>query len=129
MQNADAFARFSNELRISGDVIGKIAADLIILSSGPTGGIGEVVLPAIQAGSSIMPGKINPVMPMMMQQVAFAVTGNDLAISMAALQGQLEINHFGPIMASRLFDSVDLLTNGTRLFAQRCIDGLAANRE
>jgi len=129
MQNADAFARFSNELRIAGDVIGKIAADLIILSSGPTGGIGEVVLPAVQAGSSIMPGKINPVMAMMMQQVAFAVTGNDLAISMAALQGQLEINHFEPIMASRLFDSVDLLTNGTRLFTQRCIDGLAANRE
>ena len=76
-----------------------------------------------------MPGKINPVMPMMMQQVAFAVSGNDLAVSMAALQGQLEINHFEPIMASRIFDSLDLLTNGARLFAGRCIDGLQANRE
>jgi aspartate ammonia-lyase len=129
MQNADAFARFSSELRITGDVIGKIASDLVILCSGPNSGIGEVLLPAVQAGSSIMPGKINPVMPMMMQQVAFALTGNDLAISMAALQGQLEINHFEPIMASRLFDSLDLLTNGARLFTQRCVAGLVANRE
>ena len=128
MQNADPFARFSSELADAGDVIGKIASDLAILSSGPAGGISEVLLPATQAGSSIMPGKINPVMPMMMQQVAFAVTGNDLAVSMAALQGQLEINHFEPVMASRLFDSLDLLTNGTRLFTQRCIDGLSANR-
>jgi aspartate ammonia-lyase len=129
MQNADAFARCSSELRITGDVIGKIASDLIILCSGPNSGIGEVLLPAVQAGSSIMPGKINPVMPMMMQQVAFALTGNDFAISMAALQGQLEINHFEPIMASRLFDSLDLLTNGTRLFTRRCLAGLVANRE
>jgi aspartate ammonia-lyase len=116
MQNADAFARISSELRTAADVLGKIASDLVILSSGPTGGIGEIVLPAVQAGSSIMPGKINPVLPMMMQQVAFAVTGNDLARSMAVLQGQLEINHFEPVTASRLFDSLDLLTNGTRLF-------------
>jgi aspartate ammonia-lyase len=129
MQNADAFARISSELRTAADILGKIASDLVILSSGPTGGIGEIVLPAVQAGSSIMPGKINPVLPMMMQQVAFAVTGNDLAISMAVLQGQLEINHFEPVTASRLFDSLDLLTNGTRLFTERCIDGLAADRE
>jgi aspartate ammonia-lyase len=129
MQNADAFARISSELRTTADILGKIASDLVILSSGPTGGIGEIVLPAVQAGSSIMPGKINPVLPMMMQQVAFAVTGNDLAISMAVLQGQLEINHFEPVTASRLFDSLDLLTNGTRLFTERCIVGLAADRE
>jgi aspartate ammonia-lyase len=88
-----------------------------------------MTLPAVQAGSSIMPGKINPVMPMMMQQVAFAVSGNDLAVSTAALQGQLEINHFEPVMASRIFDSLHLLTNGARLFADRCIGGLQANRE
>jgi aspartate ammonia-lyase len=129
MQNADAFARFSGELRVAADIIGKISADLIILSSGPTGGLGEITLPPVQAGSSIMPGKINPVMPMMMQQVAFAVSGNDLAVSMAALQGQLEINHFEPVMASRISDSLSLLTNGVRLFADRCIDGLQANRE
>jgi len=129
MQNADAFARISSELRTAADILGKIASDLVILSSGPTGGIGEIVLPAVQAGSSIMPGKINPVLPMMMQQVAFAVTGNDLAVSMAVLQGQLEINHFEPVTASRLFDSLCLLTNATRLFTERCIDGIAANRE
>ncbi len=124
MQNADAFARFSGELRVAADIIGKIAADLIILSSGPTGGLGEITLPPVQAGSSIMPGKINPVMPMMMQQVAFAVSGNDLAVSMAALQGQLEINHFEPVMASTPLRFLDLLTNGARLFAGRCVDGL-----
>jgi aspartate ammonia-lyase len=129
MQNADAFARISSELRTAADILGKIASDLVILSSGPTGGIGEIVLPTVQAGSSIMPGKINPVLPMMMQQVAFAVTGNDLAVSMAVLQGQLEINHFEPVTASRLFDSLDLLTNGIGLFTERCIDGLAADRE
>jgi aspartate ammonia-lyase len=129
MQNADAFARFSGELRVAADIIGKVAGDLVILSSGPAGGLGEVTLPAVQAGSSIMPGKINPVMPMMMQQVAFAVSGNDVTVSMAALQGQLEINHFEPIMASRIFDSLRLLTNGAHLFADRCIDGLQANPE
>lgn len=127
MQNADAFARFSGELRVAANIIGKIAGDLVILSSGPAGGLGEVTLPAVQAGSSIMPGKINPVVPMMMQQLAFAISGNDLAVSMAALQGQLEINHFEPIMASRIFDSLRLLTNGAHLFADRCIDGLQAN--
>ena len=129
MQNADAFARFSGELRIAGDVLGKIASDLIILCSGPNSGLGEVILPPVQPGSSIMPGKVNPVMPMMMQQIAFSVSGNDMAVSLAALQGQLEINHFEPIMASRLFDSLDLLTKGVRLFTAKCIDGLAANRE
>ena len=129
MQNADAFARFSGELRIAGDVVGKIASDLIILCSGPNSGLGEVILPAVQPGSSIMPGKVNPVMPMMMQQIAFSITGNDMAVSLAALQGQLEINHFEPVMASRLFDSLDLLTKGVRLFSAKCIDGLTANRE
>ena len=129
MQNADAFARFSAELRVTADIVGKLAADLVLLSSGPTGGLGELSLPSVQAGSSIMPGKVNPVIPMMMQQVAFAVGGNDQAVSMAALNGQLEINHFEPIMASRIFESLRLLTKGARLFAQRCIDGAHANRD
>jgi aspartate ammonia-lyase len=129
MQNADELARVSGELRIVGDVVGKIASDLIILCSGPNSGLGEVILPTVQAGSSIMPGKVNPVIPIMMQQIAFAVTGNDTAVSMAALQGQLEINHFEPIMASRMFDSMDLLTRGARLFAEKCVAGLDANRE
>lgn len=129
MQNADTFARVSSEIRIAAEVIGKIASDLIILSSGANSGVGEVLLPAVQPGSSIMPGKINPVMPMMMQQVAFGVVGNDAAVSLAALNGQLEINHFEPIIASRMFDSIDLLTRSARLFADSCIAGLKANKE
>lgn len=129
MQNADGFARVSSEIRICAEMIGKIASDLIILASGPNSGIGELRLPSVQPGSSIMPGKINPVLPMMMQQVAFAVVGNDAAVSLASLQGQLEINYFEPVIASRLFDSIELLTKSTRIFADRCIAGIEADRE
>ena len=129
MQNADAFSRISSEIRICGEVIGKIASDLVILSSGPNSGVGEIRLPAVQPGSSIMPGKVNPVLPMMMQQVAFAVVGNDAAVSLACLQGQLEINHFEPVIASRLFDSIGLLAKSTRIFADKCIAGIEADRE
>ncbi|KIC08733.1 aspartate ammonia-lyase [Leisingera sp. ANG-M1] len=129
MQNADSFARVSSELRIAAEVIGKISLDLIILSSGSKSGIGEIKLPAVQPGSSIMPGKINPVLPMMMQQAAYAVAGSDTAVSMAALGGQLEINHFEPVIASRLFDSMDLLTRGCRIFADKCISGICAREE
>ena len=129
MQNADAFARVSSEIRICAEVIGKIASDLIILASGPNSGVGELRLPSVQPGSSIMPGKVNPVLPMMMQQVAFAVVGNDAGVSLASLQGQLEINHFEPIIASRLFDSIELLAKSTRIFADKCIAGIEADRE
>ena len=129
MQNADGFARVSSEIRICAEVIGKIASDLIILASGPNSGVGELRLPSVQPGSSIMPGKINPVLPMMMQQVAFAVVGNDAAVSLASLQGQLEINHFEPVIASRLFDSIELLAKSTRIFADRCIAGIEADRD
>lgn len=129
MQNADSFARVSSEFRIAAEVIGKISLDLIIMSSGTKSGIGEVRLPAVQSGSSIMPGKINPVLPMMMQQVAYAIVGNDAAVSLASLGGQLEINHFEPVIASRLFDSMDLLTRGSRIFADNCVSGISANEE
>ncbi|KIC13402.1 aspartate ammonia-lyase [Leisingera sp. ANG-Vp] len=129
MQNADSFARVSSELRIAAEVIGKISLDLIVLSSGTKSGIGEIKLPAVQPGSSIMPGKINPVLPMMMQQAAYAVAGNDTAVSMAALGGQLEINHFEPVIASRLFDSMDILTRGCRIFANKCVSGIHALEE
>jgi len=127
MQNSDTFARVSSEFRIAAEVIGKISLDLIILSSGSKSGIGEIRLPAVQPGSSIMPGKVNPVLPMMMQQVAYAVVGNDAAVSLASLGGQLEINHFEPVIASRMFDTMDLLTRGSRIFAQKCISGIEAN--
>lgn len=129
MQNADGFARVSSEIRICAEVIGKIASDLIILSSDPTSGLGELRLPSVQPGSSIMPGKVNPVLPMMMQQVAFAVIGNDATVSLASLQGQLEINHFEPVIASRLFDSIELLSKSTEIFASKCVSGIAADRE
>jgi aspartate ammonia-lyase len=129
MQNADAFARVSSEIRIAALVMAKISSDLIILSSGPNTGLGELRLPVVQPGSSIMPGKINPVLPMMIQQVAFAIVGNDAAVSLSALNGQLEINHFEPVIASRLFDSIDLLTRSARIFADHCIAGIEADRE
>jgi aspartate ammonia-lyase len=129
MQNADAFARVSSEIRIAALVMAKISSDLIILSSGPNTGLGELRLPAVQPGSSTMPGKINPVLPMMIQQVAFAIVGNDAAVSLSALNGQLEINHFEPVIASRLFDSIDLLTRSARIFADHCIAGIEADRE
>ncbi len=129
MQNSDGFARVSSEYRIAAEVIGKISLDLIIMSSGTKSGIGEIKLPMVQPGSSIMPGKINPVLPMMMQQVAYAVVGNDAAVSLASLGGQLEINHFEPIIASRMIDSIDLLTRGSQIFADKCIAGIRALEE
>ena len=129
MQNSDGFARVSSEFRIAAEVIGKISLDLIIMSSGTKSGIGEIKLPMVQPGSSIMPGKVNPVLPMMMQQVAYAVVGNDAAVSLASLGGQLEINHFEPIIASRMIDSIDLLTRGSMIFADKCIAGICALEE
>lgn len=125
----DAFARVSSEIRISAEVGGKTCADLAFLSSDPASGVGEIRLPAVQPGSSIMPGKVNPVLPMMMQQVAFAIAGNDATVSLACLHGQLEINHFEPVIASRLFDSIDLLTRGARALAEKCILGIEADAE
>lgn len=127
MQNSDTFARVSAEIRIAAETIAKVAHDLILLSSDPQTGLGEIRLPAIQPGSSIMPGKINPVMPMLMQQIAFALSGNDASVGLAAMAGQLEINHFEPVIASRLFDSTRLLTEGSRLFAAKCVSGITAN--
>lgn len=127
MQNSDGFARISAEIRIAAETIAKVAHDLILLSSDSQSGLGEIRLPPIQSGSSIMPGKINPVMPMMMQQISFSISGNDTSVSLAAMSGQLEINHFEPIIAARLFDSIRLLTRGSILFTQKCINGIEAN--
>ena len=129
MQNADTFSRISADIRVCAEVIGKIASDLVLLGSDGHSGLGEIRLPAVQAGSSIMPGKINPVLPMMMQQVAFAAMGNDTAVSIACQQGVLEINHFEPLIASRLFDTLNLLTQAVRIFSEECIVGLEADPE
>jgi aspartate ammonia-lyase len=129
MSNADGFARFSAELRTAAIALMKIAEDFILLSSGPNGGMGELELPALQAGSSIMPGKINPVMPMALVQIATAVFGNDACVAFASARGQLEINTYEPVMASRLLDSARLLASGVRAFNERCVSGVKANRE
>ena len=128
MQNMDTFSRVSAELRTCATAIAKVASDLILLSSGPAGGIAEIVLPAVQAGSSIMPGKINPVLPMSVVQLSFAVVGNDMCVAQVVQAGQLEINHFEPVVADRVFESIQLLTNGVRLFRDKCVCGINANR-
>jgi aspartate ammonia-lyase len=127
MQNLDTFSRVSAELRTCATSLAKIASDLILLSSGPNGGLGELILPAVQAGSSIMPGKINPVLPMSMVQIGFAVVGNDTCVAQANQAGQLEINHFEPVVADRLFDSIRLLRNGIQLFREKCIEEINAD--
>ena len=127
MQNLDVFCRVSAELRTAATSLGKVASDLILMSSGPHGGLAELELPAVQAGSSIMPGKVNPVVPMSIVQIGFAVVGNDVCIAQANQAGQLEINHFEPVVADRLYDSIALLRNGVHLFREKCIDGIRAN--
>ncbi|MGF6754657.1 aspartate ammonia-lyase [Paraburkholderia sp. GAS42] len=127
MQNMDVFSRVSAELRTCAVSLAKIASDLTVLSSGPVGGLGELKLPEAQAGSSIMPGKVNPVLPMAMIQLSFAVVGNDVAVAQAVQYGELEINHFEPVVASRVFDSIALLTNGIQRFARKCVTGIKAD--
>ncbi|KIL94146.1 aspartate ammonia-lyase [Fusarium avenaceum] len=129
MQNMDTCARLSGELRNTANSLWKIANDMILLSSGPNGGIGEITLPPVQAGSSIMPGKVNPVIPIAVCQVAFAISGNDAAISMACQQGMLEINHYELLVCDRLLDSIQLLAGVSKTFARRCVEGLVANKE
>ena len=128
MQNMDTCARLSAELRNTANSLSKIATDFITLSSGPGGGIGEISLPAVQAGSSIMPGKVNPVIPMAVNQVAFAVAGNDTSISMACHQGMLEINHFEMVVVDRILDSIQLLTKVAETFRSHCVEGLVVNK-
>lgn len=128
MQNMDVFGRVSGELRTCAASLAKIAADLTKLSSGPVAGLGELKLPEAQAGSSIMPGKVNPVLPMSMIQLSFAVIGNDTAVAQAVQYGELEINHFEPVVASRVFDSITLLKEGIQRFREKCVNGITADK-
>jgi len=129
MQAADGFARFSGEVKVLAETMGKIAGDLVILASGKNSGIGEIILPSVQPGSSIMAGKVNPVIPMMVQQVAFMAQGYDATVSIAAMNGQMEINHFEPIIAHALFNAIDLTSNGCEIFRRSCIEGLRVDSE
>jgi aspartate ammonia-lyase len=128
-QNNDAFIEVSGILRtLSGNLL-KIANDLRLLSSGPYAGISEIHLPPRQAGSSIMPGKVNPVIPEAICQAAYAVFGYDLMIVQAASAGSLELNHLEPLLADALLTSIDLLTNACDIFATHCVEGITADRE
>ena len=128
-QDAGAFVQLSGVLKRIAVKLSKTCHDLRLLSSGPRAGIGEINLPAVQAGSSIMPGKVNPVIPEVVNQIAFEVIGNDITVTMAAEAGQLQLNAFEPIIAHSLFKSLAHLAAGCRTLAERCIKGITANVE
>jgi aspartate ammonia-lyase len=128
-QDTGAFVQLSGVLKRVACKISKICNDLRLLSSGPQAGFGEIRLPARAAGSSIMPGKVNPVIPEVMNQIAFEVIGNDMTITMASEAGQLQLNAFEPIMAWSLFKSITHLQAGFETLAVNCVDGIEANVE
>ena len=126
-QNVDSFVAVSGALKACAVTLSKIANDLRLMSSGPRTGFGEINLPAKQNGSSIMPGKVNPVIPEVVNQVAFNVIGNDVTITMAAEAGQLELNAFEPIIFYCMFQSIDTLTYAVNTFVTNCVCGITAN--
>ncbi|QIB27958.1 aspartate ammonia-lyase [Caloranaerobacter azorensis] len=128
-QNADVFVEVSGLLKACSVNLLKISNDLRLLNSGPKGGIGEIELPMMQAGSSIMPGKVNPVIPEMVAQVAMKVIANDYAITMASSSGQLELNAFIPLIAESLLESLELLNDAVVLFREKCIEGIKVNEK
>ena len=128
-QDTGVFVRCSNALRVVAVKQSKISNDLRLLSSGPRAGFNEINLPAMQAGSSIMPGKVNPVIPEVMNQIAFTVIGNDLTVALAAEAGQLELNAFEPVIARSLMMSIGYLKRGCATLTDNCILGITANRE
>ncbi|MBI2857051.1 MAG: aspartate ammonia-lyase, partial [Chloroflexi bacterium] len=128
-QSTTAFVEVSAALKTLALDLIRIANDLRLMNSGPNTALAEINLPAVQPGSSIMPGKVNPVMPELLDMVCFQVVGNDLAIALAAQAGQLELNVMTPVIAFDLLQSLEILGNATKLFAERCIRGITANRE
>jgi aspartate ammonia-lyase len=127
LQNTDAYLQVSSALKSLATGLGKFATDLRIMSSGPRAGFNEIELPAVQPGSSIMPGKINPVMPEMINQVCYQVCGNDFAVTMAVEGGELDLNVWEPVLLKCLSESCSLLTHGIRLFTDHCVEGIKAN--
>jgi fumarate hydratase class II len=126
--NRDALVELSGALKVVAVSLSKIAGDLALMGSGPRAGIGELFLPELQKGSSIMPGKVNPVMPEVMLQVCAQVIGNDTAITVGGMQGQFELNVRIPLIARNLLQSLHLLSSASRALAEKCVDGLRANR-
>ncbi|MBN1400954.1 MAG: aspartate ammonia-lyase [Anaerolineae bacterium] len=129
MQSTADFVDLSAALRTLAVTLTRIANDVRLLSSGPTTGLGEIRLPAVQPGSSIMPGKVNPVMAEMLNMVCYHVMGNDLTVMTCAQAGQLELNVMMPIMAYNLLQSLEILTHGIQAFTERCVRGIEANVE
>jgi fumarate hydratase class II len=125
----DALVEVSGALKTVAVSLTKIANDLRLMGSGPRAGLAEIFLPELQKGSSIMPGKVNPVIPEVVTQVAAQVIGNDAAITVGGMQGHFELNVFVPLLARNLLDSIKLLASASRLLAEKCVDGIEANRE
>ena len=128
-QNLDPFAFVSAALKTCAISCSKMANDFRLMSSGPRCGFEEINLPAMQNGSSIMPGKVNPVIPEVMSQAAFCIIGNDVSITMAAEAGQLELNYAEPILYHKLFESIVVLTGAVKTFTENCVSGITANEE
>jgi aspartate ammonia-lyase len=128
-QNLDGFVAASSAIKVCAVSLSKIGNDLRLLSSGPRTGFGEINLPPKQNGSSIMPGKINPVIPEVVSQIAFNIIGNDMTITMAAEAGQLELNAFEPVIFYNLYESIETLTHGVETFIENCINDITANKE
>lgn len=128
-QDTGAFVMYSATVKRLAVKLSKICNDLRLMSSGPRAGLNEINLPPMQPGSSIMPGKVNPVIPEVVNQIAFKVIGNDLTVTLAAESGQLELNVMEPIMVQSLFESIEMLKNGMTTLLHRCIAGITANEE
>lgn len=128
-QNLDSFSAISGVIKTCAVNLSKIANDLRLMSSGPRTGLGEINLPAKQNGSSIMPGKVNPVIPEVINQIAFNIIGNDVTVNMAVEAGQLELNAFEPVIFYNVFQSIETLTNGVDTLINNCILDITANRE
>jgi len=128
-QNADVFVEVSGILKACASNLLKISNDLRLMASGPDSGLAEIKLPAMQAGSSIMPGKVNPVIPEAVAQVAIKVMANDQAITQACSMGNLELNQFMPLIAHSLLESISMLSNAASLFAQKCVAGIEADEK
>lgn len=128
-QNTDAYTEVSAALKICMINMSKIANDLRMMTSGPLTGLAEIRLPARQPGSSIMPGKVNPVMAELINQIAFQVIGNDQTVGLASEAGQFELNVMGPVLVYNLLESITVMTNGFKVFTELCVSGIEANEE
>jgi aspartate ammonia-lyase len=128
-QDTGAFIMYSSAVKRLAVKLSKISNDLRLLSSGPRAGLNEINLPPMQPGSTIMPGKVNPVIPEVVNQIAFKVIGNDLTVTLAAEAGQLELNVMEPIIVYSIFESIEMLKNGMHTLNHRCIKGITANEE